>query len=141
NMLLNHHSGHRAQHYAVDILKLGPLGFRASGLHSADLTDYVIWNASVISPCDGLVEQAEDGYPDLVPPKADRENASGNHVILSCQGMEVELAHLRKGSVKVKAGDRLTVGDPIGAVGNSGNTSEPHLHVHAVDPATGKGIL
>ncbi|HJX26864.1 MAG TPA: M23 family metallopeptidase [Thermoanaerobaculia bacterium] len=44
----------------------------------------------------------------------------------------IVLAHLKKGSVKVGTGETVTVGQPIGQIGNSGNTSEPHLHIHAV---------
>ena len=41
------------------------------------------------------------------------------------------VAHLRKHSVRVTVGDVVAAGDPLGEVGNSGNTSEPHLHIHA----------
>jgi murein DD-endopeptidase MepM/ murein hydrolase activator NlpD len=51
----------------------------------------------------------------------------------------VLLAHLKQGSVAVKGGQRVAAGDIVGAVGNSGNTDEPHLHVHAQRP--GRGIL
>jgi len=52
----------------------------------------------------------------------------------------VVLAHLRQGSVEVAAGEDVAVGSRLGRVGNSGNSSEPHLHIHAVrgrivDPA------
>jgi hypothetical protein len=51
----------------------------------------------------------------------------------------VELAHLQRRSVRVAAGDPVTAGTPLGLVGNSGNTSEPHLHVHAETDA-GEGV-
>lgn len=54
--------------------------------------------------------------------------------------MRVELAHLQKGSVRVETGDPVKMGQSIALVGNSGNTSEPHLHIHAVDPTSGKAI-
>lgn len=57
-------------------------------------------------------------------------------LILVCDGIEVELAHLLRGSIVVQAGDRLDIGDRIGRVGNSGDTTEPHLHIHAVEPRT-----
>ena len=41
------------------------------------------------------------------------------------------LAHMKQFSVLVSAGDTVTAGEPLGRVGNSGNTSEPHLHIHA----------
>ena len=45
-----------------------------------------------------------------------------------------------EGSVAVDEGDRVAVGDRLGAVGNSGNTTEPHLHIHAVDATKGMGV-
>jgi murein DD-endopeptidase MepM/ murein hydrolase activator NlpD len=79
-----------------------------------------------------VVKAAVDGLPDLVPPETDREAPAGNHVIVTCQGVDVLLAHLQRGSVLVRADAVVTVGQPLGRVGNSGNTSEPHLHIHAV---------
>ena len=74
---------------------------------------------------------ATDGLQDLVPPEEDRQNLAGNHVIVGCQGAEVVLAHLLEGSVSVRPGDRVTPDTLLGRVGNSGNTTEPHLHLHA----------
>ena len=54
--------------------------------------------------------------------------------------MQVELAHLQKGSIRVTIGARLSIGQPVALVGNSGNTTEPHLHIHAVDPDSGEAI-
>ena len=47
---------------------------------------------------------------------------------------DVLLGHLRPGSVKVRAGASVAVGDWLGSAGNSGNTGEPHLHLHAQRP-------
>src|SRR5690606_32355903 len=140
NLLLNHHAGHRAQAHAADITAIGPAGFRARSLLPASLDGYAIFGAAVVSPCDGEVVEAVDGLPDLIPPRADAENPAGNHVIVACGGLLVELAHLREGSVAVEAAQAVSAGDALGAVGNSGNTTEPHLHVHAVDAASGEGV-
>ncbi|MFX4228784.1 MAG: M23 family metallopeptidase [Porticoccaceae bacterium] len=56
---------------------------------------------------------------------------AGNHVAIDCGGFFVFLAHLRRGSILVARGDSVETGDPLGQMGNSGNSSEPHLHVHA----------
>ncbi|MCB1463197.1 MAG: M23 family metallopeptidase [Nitratireductor sp.] len=138
--LLNHHAGHDEQHFAADITAINGLGFRASGLAPRILDSYEIFGAPVVSPCAGDVTAARDDLPDLVPPARDRENPRGNHAIIDCGAFDIELAHLKSGSVSVAAGDRLKAGDRIGEVGNSGNTTEPHLHVHAVDPDTGSGV-
>ena len=139
NTLLNYHNGHRAQRFAVDITAIGPRGFRASGVFPHDAARYVAWGAAVVSPCDGEVTRTRNDLPDLRPPRSDRENAAGNHVAIVCDGMTVELAHLQNGSVEVRTGDRLTKGMRLGRLGNSGNTSEPHLHIHAVD-SQGLGV-
>ena len=138
--LLNHHSGHPIQHLALDITALNSAGFRASGLLPAKPDHYAIFGKPVISPCNGTVVVARDGLPDLSPPLRDREHPAGNHVILSCGDMQVLLAHLRRNSLLVKAGAHLRAGTRIAEVGNSGNTTEPHLHIHAVDPRTGTGL-
>src|SRR3546814_21165157 len=58
----------------------------------------------------------------------------GNHVIVDHgDGTYVAYAHLRRGSLLVGVGDRVQAGQPLGEVGNSGNSSEPHLHVQLTD--------
>ncbi|ARF74003.1 peptidase M23 [Kitasatospora albolonga] len=58
----------------------------------------------------------------------------GNHVILDLGGgTYAAYAHVRRGSLKVRAGDRVRAGQEIGQVGNSGNTTEPHLHFQLMD--------
>lgn len=140
NGLLNHHSGHTAQRHALDITAVNAAGFRVAGLLPEDPLRYVIFGKRVVSPCDGTVIATQDSLPDLPPPTRDRTNPAGNHVVLSCGDLRVELAHLRQGSVAVQPGAQVLAGELIGKVGNSGNTTEPHLHIHAVDPQTGAGV-
>ena len=61
---------------------------------------------------------------------------AGNHVLLRCQQADVLLGHFKTGSLKVAVGDLVTVGVGIAEVGNSGNTGEPHLHIHAQQAGT-----
>ncbi len=140
NFLLNHHAGHAAQQYAADIVALNGAGFRANGLLPKAVDHYAVYGAQVVSPCTGEVINLQDGLPDLAPPDADSDNAAGNHVVIDCKGLHVELAHLQTGSIVVSAADMLQAGDAIGRVGNSGNTTEPHLHIHAIDASTGAGV-
>ncbi|XQE81064.1 M23 family metallopeptidase [Streptomyces microflavus] len=68
----------------------------------------------------------------------------GNHVILDLgDGTYAVYAHVQRGSLQVRAGDTVRAGQPIARVGNSGNTTEPHLHFHLMDgpdPDDARGI-
>jgi hypothetical protein len=129
----------RGQSYALDIVEVNAVGVRAWTPLPSDPTRYAIFGRPVHAPCPGVVSQIENTLPDLSPPQADARNPAGNRVMIDCGGFIVLLAHLKQGSVAVKSGQRIGAGDIVGAVGNSGNTDEPHLHVHAQRP--GRGIL
>jgi murein DD-endopeptidase MepM/ murein hydrolase activator NlpD len=78
--------------------------------------------------------RVRDGVRDNRPQVevANREAPEGNHVVLRlATGERLLLAHLRRGSVRVRPGQRVRAGAPLGRVGNSGNSSEPHMHLHA----------
>ncbi|TCO77698.1 M23 family metallopeptidase [Chromatocurvus halotolerans] len=123
------------QSYAVDFYGLGPWGLRARGWLPADPAAYAIFGAELRAPCAGNVVSAEGGLPDFEPPKEDPVNRLGNHVILRCGTAEIVVAHMRQGSVSLAQGDALAIGDRLGEVGNSGASTEPHLHIHAQRPA------
>jgi hypothetical protein len=129
----------RGQAYALDIIEVNAIGVRAWAPLPSDPARYAIFGRPVHAPCAGVVSQIENTLPDLSPPQADPRNPAGNRVMIDCGGFIVLLAHLKQGSVAVKGGQRVAAGDIVGAVGNSGNTDEPHLHVHAQRP--GRGIL
>lgn len=124
----------RGQSYGVDLVQLERLGLRAQGVQPADPRAYRIYGARVLAPCAGQVLLAVDGWPDMWVPEADREHMAGNHVMLRCPEADVLLGHLSPGSVQVRQGDVVATGAWLGAVGNSGKTGEPHLHVHAQRP-------
>lgn len=121
----------RGQSYAVDFFGLGPGGLRARGWRPADPADYAIFGAKLYGPCDGIVMAADGTTPDYFVPQQDTINRLGNFVIVKCGDAEVVLAHMRQGSVTVAPGDTVTTRTLLGEVGNSGATSEPHLHIHA----------
>ncbi|MCX4748248.1 M23 family metallopeptidase [Kitasatospora sp. NBC_01287] len=138
---VNHHADHPDQRYALDLLCLGPRGARARGLAPRDLAAYRAYGAVVAAPCDATVVSVVDGLADQ-PVQAspferaglERQPVCGNHLVLRTEWAEdvhLVLAHLRAGSLLVAAGDRVTAGQPLAEVGNSGNTTEPHLHLHA----------
>jgi hypothetical protein len=125
---------YRGQSYGVDLVRINRIGFRVAGLLPADPAAYLIFGDPVLAPCPGRVLFAEDGAADMPPPQPDRAHMAGNHVILDCGSVWVVLGHLQRGSVAVHVGQITEVGQVLGRVGNSGNTGEPHLHVHAQRP-------
>lgn len=125
----------RGEAFGVDLVELNSWGARAAGLLPRDLEKYVMFGRTVCAPMEGRVVATEDTMPDHPPPEHDAENPPGNCVWLSDGDVVVLLAHLRRGSVRVEPGDRVEAGDPVAAVGNSGRTTEPHLHIHAQRPA------
>jgi Peptidase family M23 len=143
--LLNHHWKYPQQRYALDLVGLGVSGRRAKGLFPSSREAYFCFGASIHSPLSGIVLKTEDGYPDLKVGESDLHHPYGNFIILQPSEHEEKqlvLAHLMNQSIMVKAGDTVQYGDIIGRIGNSGNTTEPHLHIHAqkIENGTVKGI-
>lgn len=131
----NHHVGNEQQWYALDLHREGTdhKSFRTDG---KKVEDYLAWNELVVAPADGTVVQVVDGAPDNAPGDKDGYVVPGNAVVIDHGDGEFSvLAHLRLGSIVVKVGKHLKKGDRIGRVGNSGNTSEPHLHWHLASEA------
>jgi hypothetical protein len=127
--------------FALDIVALNGLGRGSTGLAPGELAAYVIYGRTVHSPCAGVVANAVDGVRDGSPPWEDRASPAGNHVVISCEGVKVVLAHLMHGSLAVARGEHVGIGQVIGRVGNSGRTSQPHLHLHAARGGSATGIL
>lgn len=125
------HYSLRGAIYAMDIVKLRPDGKRANAVFSRRLEDYEIFGDTLYSPCDGVVARAVSDDPDNIPPDMTRGANNTNQVLIETKNSYVFLAHLKKHSVIVKEGDRVKQGQPLGCVGNSGFSSEPHLHIQA----------
>ncbi|MDR9418197.1 M23 family metallopeptidase [Gracilimonas sp.] len=129
---LNYHGIADQQKYALDIVKLNDWGFRAEGLFPKQLHKYSIFGKTVYSPLSGTIVDAKDSLPDQIPPKTVSEQPTGNHIWIKKDSLYIVLAHLKQGSIKVEKGDKIEANQPIAEVGNTGNTTEPHLHIHGV---------
>ncbi|NDJ18555.1 M23 family metallopeptidase [Myxacorys almedinensis] len=138
---INYHNDNPAQQYALDIVKLNTLGMRANGLYPRSLSNYAIFGETLYSPCNGRIGSTVNDLPNLIPPERDRQNIAGNYILMQCEGADVLMAHLLRGSVTVRAGESVEAEQAIAKIGNSGNTSEPHLHIHARKANTGNSIL
>jgi hypothetical protein len=100
---------------------------------SSKLEDYGCYGTPVVAPVGGRVVSAHDGEPDEIPGVVSDnfEAPTGNHVvILMDTNTYLVIAHLKNGSVLVEKDDIVVEGQEIGQCGNSGNTSEPHIHIH-----------
>ncbi len=123
----NYHAFTPDQRWAYDLL------VEPAAHGSERLDDYGCYGTPVVAPASARVHYSTDGAPDHVPGKIswDLRNPVGNSVVFKLEtGTYLVIAHLKPGSVLVEAGDDVREGEPIGACGNSGNTSEPHIHIH-----------
>ncbi|MFI5819570.1 M23 family metallopeptidase [Streptomyces rishiriensis] len=127
--MLNHHARVPEQRGALDLVALGSRGTRIRP--GGGLTAYAAYGRPVHSPCDGRVVSAADTVQDQQPGEIRYQPTYGNHVFLDTGREIVKLAHLRPGSVTVAKGDIVRAGQLLDEVGNTGNTTEPHLHIHA----------
>jgi hypothetical protein len=135
----------RGESYGTDLIKVDDYGFRTRERRLLNVPEdpaaYLAFGEPVYAPCAGAVEEAVGGLPDMPVPMRDRSHLEGNFVRLRCGTVVVLLGHLRRGSVKVGPGDHVQTGQLLGAVGNSGNSDEPHLHIHAQMPGTAEAPL
>ena len=128
-----------AQRFAIDYVKMNESGRRFIG-DSLENESYFAEGVDALAVADGIVVAVKDGIPENIPGPASRavpitlETVGGNFVIIDIgQGRYAFYAHLKPGSLRVRPGDRVRKGQVIGLVGNSGNSTEPHLHFHLAD--------
>jgi hypothetical protein len=159
------------QRYAIDFVQMDPSGTwyypgggRAVARHvttGLPASSFFCWGQPVHAAAPGRVIKALDGWPDrarvqlawelaratFAPPRGlsadDFRPLAGNCILIEgAEGVAV-YGHLRNGTVRVRKGQEVAQGAPIGEVGNSGNSTMPHLHFHLMDggdPLTARGI-
>ncbi|BCB36902.1 cell wall endopeptidase [Bacillus cereus] len=122
----NYHVIKPNERWAYDIL------IPPAEVKSSKLEDYGIYGAKVMAPATGTVVSINNDEKDVDPGSDDFQSMAGNHIYLRLDesGTYLILAHLKQGSIKVKEGQHVNEGEFLAQVGNSGSSSEPHLHIH-----------
>lgn len=136
------------QRYALDLIGLDARGHAvrdgAGELRKTQHADWIGYGAEVLAVADGIVRGERDGEGEHAPlsPQSEPSTLSadalyGNYVILEiAPQVFVHYAHLQRGSVAVKNGERVRRGQRLGRLGQSGNSGGPHLHLHVSNAAT-----
>jgi murein DD-endopeptidase MepM/ murein hydrolase activator NlpD len=127
---LNYHVESKAQKNAFDIMIMDEKGLTHKGSGQTN-EDYYAFGKELFAPCAGEIVLVVDGIKDNVPGTLNPIYIPGNTVIIkTLNGEYVFFAHFKQHSIVVKQGQMVKAGDLLGLCGNSGNSSEAHLHFH-----------
>ena len=133
NAAVNAHVANPSQRRAADVEKVDSEGKDRKGDGTKN-SDFFCFGAPVLAAADGTVVSAVDGVPDNEPGQMNPYFAPGNAVILAHEGgIHSMYGHLQQHSLKVKEGAKIKRGTVLGLCGNSGNSSQPHLHFQLQD--------
>jgi murein DD-endopeptidase MepM/ murein hydrolase activator NlpD len=134
-----------AQRFAIDYVRVDTAGRTVNG-DRANNANFYAQSAEALAVADGIVVSTKDSIPENIPGPTSRavpinlETVGGNFVILDIgSGRYAFYAHLQPGSLRVRTGERVRRGQVLGLVGNSGNSTEPHLHFHIADANSALG--
>lgn len=154
NRVPSHGTALFASSYAIDFVPVDAGGGTApitfgSLLRSEQPERFPGFGRDVLAPVQGVVIACHDaepdhpayrGFPSIAYALTQRRRAqagwlalAGNHVFIESEGIVVAICHLLHRSLRVQPGQRVQVGDVLGRCGNSGNSTEPHVHVQAID--------
>jgi len=129
------------QRYAYDLVIMDDKLSTHNG-KGKSCSDYYCYQKSIIAPADGIVVKVTDGVRDAKHPGTMAldfmaKDFRGNHLIIKHSDQEYSfLAHFIPGSITVKIGEMVEQGQLLGKCGNSGHSTEPHLHFHIQDRAS-----
>jgi len=129
----NHHHGSQSQQYAFDFIKMDDSDnfFRTNGNSNED---YFSFGLDILAPADGKIVELVNGLRDNKPRELNSLNFIGNYIMIKHDETTYSiLGHLKQDSMTVKAGDMVISGEKLALCGNSGNTTDPHLHFHVQD--------
>lgn len=147
------------QRFAYDFARLNTSGSgfsRRTGfrhfIYYVPAADFFAWDESIFSAFSGTVLAAKDGWPDRLrvnaiweliratflqrePEASDLRSLLGNYLLIQGELGVALYAHVRQGSIVVQRGQVVRAGERLASVGNSGNSTMPHLHFHVMDRA------
>ena len=135
NEKVNYHAAVPGQRRAADIIikGAGDLSHKDTGRRNEH---YFVYGKEILAAAAGTVVTAIDGVPDNEPGSMNPLCAVGNCLIIDQGSKEYAVyGHLKPGSLRVHKGDKVRKGQVLALCGNSGNSSEPHLHFHLQDSA------
>ncbi|MEA1909743.1 MAG: M23 family metallopeptidase [Patescibacteria group bacterium] len=139
---LNQHHDVSDQKYAFDFVIVDENNLTHED--SSKNESHYAFGKEVLAPAAGTVIKVIDGIPDNKPGETNENAIAGNVVMINHENSEVSvLAHLKNGSIRVKPDEEVVLGQIIGACGNSGNSTEPHIHYHlqkGINLYSGEGI-
>ncbi|MBD8033403.1 M23 family metallopeptidase [Solibacillus merdavium] len=134
NEFVNYHYPFEQQRYAYNLVKMvNHQTYKDAPLKNEN---YFAFGAEVVAPADGTVLKVMDSIIDNVPGEKDETNILGNYCIIVHENNEYSMiAHFKKDSICVNVGDSVKTGQLLGFCGNSGYSSEPHIHFQVMNHA------
>src|SRR5215203_5341117 len=128
--LLSHHYSTPVVRDALDFMQLDEEGRGFQG-DPKRAESWYGFGEPVLAPAEGTVVSVSDVHPDEPIGDLGQTPPYGNHIVLEISsGRYAVLGHLKQGSARVSEGDRVRLGQPIAAVGDTGRSLWPHLHIH-----------
>jgi len=135
NKLINNHMRDypNAQQYALDINKLGGFMGVSKRIMSTNNADHYIFSDTIYCPCNAIVLETKNTIRDNSGSRmhVKPEDGTGNYVKLKCDSVYIFIPHIKQFSILVSKGMKVEEGSPLGLVGISGFSQEPHLHIQA----------
>lgn len=130
---LNHHAGTASQRYGFDFVKTGKDGtFYHGDVRSNNKS--LSFGQAVLAAADGVVIEAVGTVRDNKPGDINTHTILGNYLLIEHSKDEYSvLAHLQQHTLKVKAGDKVRAGQHVASCGNSGYSTDAHIHFHLQD--------
>lgn len=124
----NYHVREISQQYAYDIVMVKDGASYAGDPKKNE--SYYAFGKEIIAPCNARVVKVIEGVPDNIPGEMNPRDLTGNTLVLQTDlGEYILMAHLQENSILVEEGQEVVQGEVLGKCGNSGNSTEPHLHL------------